>query len=106
MMLLVAIVSEVAATTMLKFTEGFTRLWPSVIVICCYELAFVLLAFCVRRIAVSVVYALWSGVGVALVTLVAWVWLGQPLDAAGMIGVGLIVAGVVAINGFSKTTSA
>lgn len=106
LLLVIAIVAEVIATTMLKSTEGFTRLWPSVIVITCYEIAFILLALCVKRIAVSVVYALWSGVGVALVTLVAWFGLDQPLDAAGLAGVGLIIAGVVAINGFSKTTAA
>jgi multidrug transporter EmrE-like cation transporter len=77
-----------------------------VIVITCYETAFILLAITVKRIAVGVVYALWSGVGVALVTSVAWLWLGQPLDAAGLAGVGLIVAGVVVINSWSKTTAA
>jgi small multidrug resistance pump len=102
----VAIVAEVIATTLLKSTEGFTKLWPSVIVITCYETAFILLAITVKRIAVGVVYALWSGVGVALVTSVAWLWLGQPLDAAGLAGVGLIVAGVVVINSWSKTTAA
>lgn len=105
-LLVLAIVAEVIATTMLKSTEGFTRLWPSVVVIVCYETAFILLAVCVKRIAVGVVYALWSGVGVALVTAVAWLWLGQPLDAAGLLGVGLIVAGVVVLNGFSRTTAA
>lgn len=104
--LLLAIVSEVIATTLLKSTEGFTRLWPSVIVICCYEVAFILLAVSVRRIAVGVVYALWSGVGVALVTLVAWIGLEQPLDTMGLVGVGLIIAGVVVMQGFSKTTHA
>lgn len=106
LLLVIAIVAEVAATTLLKSTEGFTKLWPSVIVICCYEVAFILLALCVKRIAVSVVYALWSGVGVALVTLVAWFWLKQPLDAAGLVGIGLIIAGVVVMQGFSKTTHA
>ena len=76
------------------------------VVIVCYETAFILLALAVKRIAVGVVYALWSGVGVALVTLVAWFWLAQPLDAAGLAGVGLIVAGVVVMQGFSKTTHA
>jgi small multidrug resistance pump len=97
---------QLADHTLAKSTEGFTRLWPSVVVIVCYETAFILLAVCVKRIAVGVVYALWSGVGVALVTAVAWLWLGQPLDAAGLLGVGLIVAGVVVLNGFSRTTAA
>lgn len=106
LLLVIAIVAEVIATTMLKSTEGFTRLWPSVIVITCYETAFILLALCVKRIAVSVVYALWSGVGVALVTLVAWFWMDQRLDATGMLGVALIISGVVVLNGWSKTTAA
>ena len=105
-LLAVAIVSEVAATSLLKSTEGFTKLWPSVIVIACYELSFILLTITVRKIAVSVVYATWGGVGVALVTVVAWVWLGQALDAAALIGIGLIVAGVVVMQGFSRTTHA
>jgi small multidrug resistance pump len=105
-MLAVAIVSEVAATSLLKSTQGFTRLWPSVIVISLYELSFILLTITVRKIAVSVVYATWGGIGVALVTVVAWVWLDQALDAAALIGIGLIVAGVVVMQGFSKTTHA
>ncbi len=106
LLLVVAIVAEVAATTTLKSTEGFTRLWPSVFVITCYEISFILLTLCVKRIAVGILYAVWSGVGVALVTLVAWLWLRQSLDVAGMAGVGLIIGGVVVIHFFSKTTSA
>jgi len=106
LLLAVAIVSEVAATSLLKSTEGFTRLWPSVIVISLYELSFILLTMTVRKIAVSVVYATWGGIGVALVTVVAWVWLGQALDAAALVGIGLIVAGVVVMQGFSRTTHA
>jgi small multidrug resistance pump len=106
LLLAVAIVSEVAATSLLKSTEGFTRLWPSVTVIALYEVSFILLTITVRKIAVSVVYATWGGIGVALVTVVAWVWLGQALDAAALVGIGLIVAGVVVMQGFSRTTHA
>ena len=106
LMLAVAIISEVAATSLLKSTEGFTRLWPSVIVISLYELSFILLTITVRKIAVSVVYATWGGIGVALVTVVGWVWLGQALDTAALLGICLIVAGVVVMQGFSKTTHA
>jgi small multidrug resistance pump len=103
LMLLTAIVAEVIATTGLKATEGFSRLWPSVLVITCYEVAFILLALVLKRMAVGVVYAVWSGVGVALVTLVAWLWLGQALNPAALAGLGLIVGGVVVINGWSST---
>jgi small multidrug resistance pump len=106
LLLSLAIVSEVAATSGLKFTEGFTRLWPSVIVICFYELSFILLTVVTRKIAVPVVYATWGGVGVVLVTVVAWAWLGQQLDAAALVGIGLITLGVIVIQGFSKTTHA
>ena len=103
LMLVVAIAAEVIATSTLKSTEGFTRLWPSVVVVVCYEIAFILLALTLKKIPVGVVYAVWSGVGVALVTLVAWLFLDQTLDAAGVVGVSLIVGGVVVINAFSKT---
>jgi small multidrug resistance pump len=105
-LLSVAIVAEVAATSLLKFTEGFTRLWPSVIVICLYELSFILLTVVLRKIAVPVAYATWGGVGVVMVTAVAWGWLGQPLDAAALLGIGLIALGVIVIQGLSKTTHA
>ncbi|MDT7837688.1 DMT family transporter [Aquabacterium sp. OR-4] len=106
LLLSVAIISEVAATSLLKFTEGFTRLWPSAVVIVLYELSFILLTVVTRRIAVPVVYATWGGVGVAMVTVVAWAWLGQSLDAAALLGIGMITAGVIVIQGFSETTHA
>jgi len=103
LLLSVAIVAEVIATSTLKATEGFTRLWPSVIVVVCYETAFLLLALTLKRMPVGIVYAVWSGAGVALVTLVGWLVLGQALNAAGLLGVALIVGGVVVINAFSST---
>lgn len=103
LMLCVAIVAEVIATTTLKSTEGFTRLWPSVIVVLNYELAFVLLSLSMKKIPIGIVYAIWSGVGVSLVTLIAWFVLGQPLDMAGIVGVALIVGGVAVINLYSKS---
>lgn len=105
-LLAVAIVSEVAATTLLKFTEGFTQLWPSVVVIVFYELSFILLTVVTRRIAMPVVYATWGGVGVAMVTGVAWAWMDQHLDAAALLGIGMITAGVIVIQGFSESTHA
>lgn len=103
LMLFVAIVAEVIATSMLKSTEGFTRLWPSVVVVVCYEIAFILMSLSMKKLPVGIVYAVWSGVGVALITLVAWFFLGQTLDAAGLAGLALIVGGVVVINVFSKS---
>ena len=106
LLLFVAIIAEVIATTTLKSTEGFTLLWPSVIVVVCYEIAFLLLAVSVKRIAVGIVYAVWSGLGVALVTLAGWLWMGQTIGLSGITGILLIIGGVVVINTFSKTVNA
>ncbi len=104
-LLFMAIVAEVIATSMLKSTEGFTRLWPSVIVAIGYETAFILLSLSMRTMPIGIVYSVWTGVGVSLVTLVAWLFLGQTLDAAGLAGVALIVLGVLVINFFSKSVA-
>jgi small multidrug resistance pump len=98
----VAIVSEVIGTSALKATEEFTRLWPSVIVVIGYVTAFYFLTLTLRTIPIGVAYAIWSGVGVALITLVGWVLYKQTLDIPAFIGIALIVAGVVVLNVFSK----
>ena len=104
-LLAVAIVSEVIATSCLKAAEGFTRLWPSVVVVVGYVLAFYFLSLTLRTIPVGVAYAIWSGVGVALIALSGWLFLGQSLDLPAMIGLALIVAGVAVINVFSQSVS-
>lgn len=101
----VAIVSEVTATSALKASNEFSRLWPSLVVVVGYAAAFYFLSLTLRTIPVGVVYAIWSGVGVALIALVAWLFFGQALDIPAIIGLLLIVAGVVVINVFSKTVS-
>lgn len=101
----VAIVSEVIATSALKAAEGFTRPWPSLIVVAGYAAAFYFLSLTLRTIPVGVAYAIWSGAGVALITLIAWIAFGQALDVAAVIGLALIVAGVVVLNLFSGTVS-
>lgn len=93
-----AILAEVIATSALKASEGFTRLWPSLLVLCGYGVAFYLLALTLRVIPVGIAYAVWSGVGMVLICLVAWLWFGQTLDAAAILGIVLIVAGVVVLN--------
>lgn len=99
----VAIVAEVVATSFLKASQGFTRLGPSLVVLVGYGAAFYLLALTLRSIPVGVAYAIWSGAGVVLVTLVAWLIYGQKLDVAGVIGIGFIVIGVMILNLFSRT---
>ncbi len=101
LMLLIAIIAEVAATSALKAADGFTKLWPSVIVVVGYATAFYFLSLTVRVIPVGIVYAIWSGVGIALIALVGWLILGQKLDVPAIAGIGLIAAGVMVISLFS-----
>jgi small multidrug resistance pump len=98
-----AIVCEVIATSALKATEGFSRWQPSVLVLLGYCLAFYFLSLTLRSIPVGVAYAIWSGVGVVLVSVAGWFLYQQKLDTAALVGISLIVAGVVVLNLFSKT---
>ena len=101
--LAVAIVSEVTATTALKAADGFTRLWPSLLVIAGYGMALWLLSLTLRILPVGIVYAIWAGVGVALTAIAGMLVYGQRLDAAALVGIGLIIAGVAVINLWSAT---
>jgi small multidrug resistance pump len=100
--LTIAIVSEVVATSALKAAERFTRGVPSLIVIVGYASAFYFLSLTLRTLPLGVAYAVWSGVGVVLVTALGWVLYHQSLDLAAFLGIGLIVAGVVVLNLFSR----
>jgi len=99
--LLVAIVGEVIGTSALKASHGFTRVLPSIVVLVGYAVSFYFLSLALKTIPVGVAYAIWSGVGVALITLIGWVAFKQALDAAALAGIALIVAGVVVIQFFS-----
>lgn len=99
----VAIVAEVIATSALKASDGFTRPWPSVVTAVGYGIAFYCLALTLRVIPTGIAYAVWSGVGIVLISAVGWVWFRQALDLPALIGLGLIVAGVVVVNVFSKS---
>ncbi|UAW97272.1 EamA family transporter [Halopseudomonas nanhaiensis] len=103
LLLFAAIVAEVIATSALKASDGFTRTGPLVIVAIGYAIAFYFLALTLRTIPVGVAYAVWSGLGVVLITLAAWLVYGQKLDAPAIIGMAMIVAGVVVMNLFSRT---
>ena len=103
--LAIAIIAEVAATSALKASEEFTRLVPSLIVVAGYGIAFYLLTLVLRTIPIGITYAVWAGVGIVLVAIVGAVLYKQIPDTAAIIGIGLIVAGVVVINVFSKTIS-
>ena len=96
--LLIAISAEVAGTSLLKATEGFTRLWPTVGLAVAYLLAFGMLALAVRDIPVGVAYAMWSGLGTAAIVAIGAAFLGEPLSVSKVVGVGLIIGGVVVLN--------
>lgn len=104
-LLLLAIVAEVIATSALKPAAGFSRLLPSLVVVGGYGLAFYLLSLTVRAIPIGIAYAVWSGVGIVLISLVDRVLFGQRLDAAALTGIGLILAGVLVIQLFSESSA-
>lgn len=101
----IAIVSEVIATTALKSSEGFTRFLPSLIVVIGYGVAFYTLSMTLRTIPLGVAYAVWSGLGIVAVSILALLLYGQKLDLPAIIGIALIVLGVVVINVFSNTSA-
>ena len=103
--LVVAITAEVIGTTALKASEGFTRLAPSAVVTVAYIAAFFFLSLTLRTIPVGVAYAIWSGAGIVLVTVIAWFLYGQRLDAGAIAGIALILAGVIVLNVFSKSAA-
>lgn len=103
--LLAAIGAEIVATSFMKATDGFTRLTPSLVAISGYCVSFYLLALALRAIPVGIAYALWSGIGIFFIALIGWLVFGQKLDGPAIAGLGLIVAGVLVINLFSKSVS-
>lgn len=105
MYLTMAIVAEVIATTMLKASEGFTRLWPSLVVVVGYGVAFWGLSMVVKTMPLGIVYAIWSGMGIVLVSIAAVFVYQQKLDWPAVLGMGLIIAGVLMINLLSKTAA-
>ncbi len=101
----IAIAAEVVATSAMKASEGFTRLWPSVITLSGYVVAFYFLSQTLKSVPVGVAYAIWSGVGIVAVSAVAWLVYDQKLDAPAIVGMALIVTGVVVMNAFSKAAA-
>jgi small multidrug resistance pump len=103
--LAIAILAEVIGTSALKASDGFTRPLPSLIVAVGYAVSFYFLALALRAIPVGVAYAIWSGVGIALITLIGWIVFKQRLDAPALAGIALIVAGVVVIQMSSRAAA-
>ena len=100
-----AIVAEVIGTTVMKYSEGFTRFWPSATTVVCYCIAFYLLAQTLGQIPTGIAYAIWSGTGIVLISLAGWLISGQKLDLPAIIGMALICLGVLVINLFSDSSS-
>ncbi len=103
--LAIAIVAEVIGTSFLKSSEGFTKLLPSAIVVVTYVIAFYFLGLTLKTLPVGIAYAVWAGTGVALITLVGYLFFGQALDAPAIIGIVLIASGVAVINLFSASVT-
>ena len=101
--LAIAIVAEVVGTSFLKATAGFTKPVPSIMVVIGYGCAFFFLSLTLDKVPVGIAYAVWSGAGVTLIAAIGWLFFGQKLDGPAIVGMGLIVAGVVVLNLFSKS---
>ena len=105
LLLFFAILAEVVATSALKASEGFTRLAPSILVVVGYGAAFTCLSLTLKTLPLGVAYAIWSGVGTALVALIGWLCYKQQLDGPAIFGITLIIAGAAILNLFSKTAA-
>lgn len=103
MFLGIAIIAEVIATSSLKSSESFTRLWPTVLCVLGYTVAFFFLSLTLKALPTGIAYAIWSGVGIVLISVTSYLLYGQKLDAAGIAGLTLIIAGVLVVNLFSKS---
>jgi len=103
--LLIAIFAEVVGTSALKASAGMTKPAPAAVVVAGYGAAFYLLSLTLDQIPVGVAYAIWSGVGIVLISLIGWRFFDQTLDAPAILGMGLIVLGVAVINLFSKSAA-
>lgn len=103
-MLVFAIVFEVLGTSAMQAAQHFTRLLPTVMMVVCYAIAFYFLSYTLKAIPVGIAYAIWSGLGIVLISLAGYFVFGQKLDFAALLGLGLIIAGVVVLNLFSKST--
>lgn len=98
----IAIIAEIAATSALKSADGFTRLWPSLLVISGYMIAFYFLSLTLRSIPLGITYAIWSGVGIALLAVIGWCFYQETLDLAAFAGIGFIILGILILLLFSN----
>ncbi|RZA07912.1 MAG: QacE family quaternary ammonium compound efflux SMR transporter [Proteobacteria bacterium] len=104
LLLALSILFEVAGTSLMKATEGFTKLWPTVALLICYSISFCLVSQVVKTIPLGIVYATWSAVGIVLVAAVGYFVYKQALDFPALLGMSLIILGVVVLNVFSRSS--
>ncbi|MGW7075530.1 DMT family transporter [Streptomyces sp. NPDC054871] len=97
-LLAAAIAAEVAGTTAMKYSEGFSKLWPSLITVVGYVIAFTLLAQTLKTLSVGTAYAIWAGIGTAAVAAIGMLFLGESTSLVKVAGIGLVIAGVVVLN--------
>ncbi|WP_373352998.1 SMR family transporter [Pseudoroseicyclus sp. CXY001] len=103
--LVFAIMAETIGTTALQASQQFSRLWPSVVVVVAYAVSFYLMAMALKVMPVGIVYAIWSGLGIVFIALIGFLVFRQRLDLPAVIGLALILAGIIVIHVFSKTTT-
>ncbi|MFD5031098.1 DMT family transporter [Streptomyces sp. NPDC058220] len=97
-LLAAAIAAEVAGTTAMKYSEGFTRLWPSLVTVVGYVLAFTLLAQTLKTLSIGTAYAIWAGAGTAVIAAIGMIFLGESANLVKLAGIALVIAGVVVLN--------
>ena len=102
--LVFAIAFETVGTSAMKASDGFTRLGPSILSAASYAAALFLLSLVLRTIPIGVAYAIWSGLGIVLISAIGWAVFGQRLDLPALVGMGLIVVGIIVMQVFSNTT--
>jgi small multidrug resistance pump len=98
LMLSAAILAEVLGTTAMKYSDGFSKLWPSLGTVAGYAVAFALLAQTLKTMSVGTAYAVWSGAGTAAIAAIGMIFLGETASAARLVGIALVVAGVIVLN--------
>ena len=103
--LIIAIITEVIATSALKESEGFTKAIPSLIVIIGYSMTFYFMSLVLREMSVGITYAIWSGMGILLITLIGYFRYNQMLDAPAVLGMSFIALGIIILRVFSNSVN-
>ena len=98
--LAIGIVFEVLGTVMMKFADGFTKLWPSVFVFLFYELSLVSLVFVLKKLEVSIAYAIWASCGTALIAVIGILWFKEPVSVIKVVSIALIIVGIIGLEMF------